>query len=72
MSECRKETSKITTDVENLKNLAEDCLGEYLNEYYSTYGVDDIASGLLNVIAELEVIRCKLEYAEIKERWAPV
>ena len=71
MSECRKDTSEITSKMEDLKNLADECLGEYIKEY-STYGVDDVASGLLNVIAELEVIKCKLRYAEIKERVIPV
>ena len=71
MSECRKETSEMTDKIEKLKNLADECLGEYIKEY-STYGVDDVASGLLNVIAELEVIKCKLKYAEIKERWIAI
>lgn len=71
MSECRKETSEMTDKIEKLKNLADECLGEYIKEY-SNYGVDDVASGFLNVIAELEVIKCKLKYAEIKERWISV
>ena len=67
MSECRKETSEMTDKIEKLKNLADECLREYIKEY-SNYGVDDVASEFLNVIAKLEVIKYKLKYAEVKEK----
>jgi hypothetical protein len=49
-----------------VKSEIEEILSDYL-ENYADYGMDDIANDMICLIANLEVVRCKIEHSEVRE-----
>lgn len=62
----KKQPTTIVNDVRYVKKLTEDVLADYLKEY-AEYGMDDIANDIINIIAALEHVRCKLQHSIVKE-----
>lgn len=61
----KKETSEIVDYIIRIKEMTDSALAEYLREY-ADYGMDDIANDLICIVANLEVVRCKLDHAVVK------
>ena len=55
-----------TVKDQTVKDQTEHILANYL-ENYADYGMDDIANDMICLIANLEVIRCKIEYSDVRE-----
>lgn len=62
----KKNPQSIVNNIENVKSEIEEILSDYL-ENYADYGMDDIANDIICLIANLEVVRCKIEHSEVRE-----
>jgi hypothetical protein len=62
----KKNPQSIVNRIENVKSEIEEILSDYL-ENYADYGMDDIANDMICLIANLEVIRCKIEHSDVRE-----
>ena len=62
----KKNPQSIVNEIENVKSEIEEILSDYL-ENYADYGMDDIANDMICLIANLEVIRCKITHSEVRE-----
>lgn len=62
----KKNPQSIVNNIENVKSEIEEILSDYL-ENYADYGMDDIANDMICLIANLEVVRCKIEHSEVRE-----
>lgn len=62
----KKHPAQIVSDIQTVKEQTEHILGNYL-ENYAEYGMDDIANDIINIIAAMEHVRCKLQHSTVKE-----
>lgn len=62
----KKNPQSIVNKIENVKSEIEEILSDYL-ENYADYGMDDISNDMICLIANLEVVRCKIEHSDVRE-----
>ena len=62
----KKHPAQIVSDIQTVKEQTEHILANYL-ENYAEYGMDDIANDIINIIAAMEHVRCKLQHSIVKE-----
>lgn len=62
----KKHPAQIVNDIQTVKDQTEHILANYL-ENYAEYGMDDIANDIINIIAAMEHVRCKLQHSKVKE-----
>ncbi len=62
----KKHPAQIVSDIQAVKENTEHILSNYLGNY-AEYGMDDIANDIINIIAAMEHVRCKLQHSIVKE-----
>ena len=62
----KKHPAQIVSDIQTVKDQTEHILANYL-ENYAEYGMDGIANDIIDIIAAMEHVRCKLQHSMVKE-----
>lgn len=67
----KKHPAQIVSDIQAVKEQTEHILANYLENYaeyeWTILQMDDIANGIINIIAAMEHVRCKLQNSIVKE-----